>query len=85
METVIRLKASELNLSFINKLKAFITKDTELEIKVPSSATRHLSSEAQEVCNRRIETAIDDVEKGKDLVRFTSDEFDIYMTNLLKK
>jgi len=81
METIIHLKASELNINFFKRLKTFLTKEVDMEIKIKAFSP----AETQEECNKRIEKTIEDVECGRNLIRFTAKEFDSYMTNLLKQ
>ncbi|MBU0764792.1 MAG: hypothetical protein KJ607_08155 [Bacteroidetes bacterium] len=85
METIIRLKTSELNMNLIKWLKLYLTGDTEIELKIPAIIHKDsVKKETQQECNARIEKAIEDIENGKNLVLFSAEQFDIYMSRMLK-
>ena len=83
METVFRLKASELNTNWLKFIKLLFGKEREIEISVFSSAASCLNeSETKEEFFTRLEKAKENVEKGK-VVRFTPDEFEKLSQKLL--
>ncbi len=85
METILRLKVSELDLNILNSIKSLFKKNEEIEIKVSSKPLRVLKKETQEECNARIDKAIEYVENGGELIHFTGEQFLEYAKKLEKK
>jgi len=87
METVFRLKASELDLSFIKMLKRLLGKNNNIEvlINVDKKISKALRPETKEETKARIDKAIEYVESGGKLINFTGEEFEELTKNLLKK
>ena len=85
METVFRIKATDLNLNFLNALKSLFKKDEEIEITVSSATDFGLNkTETKEEYIARIKRAIKSVEKGN-VVSFTEEKFDRLNENLTGK
>jgi len=76
METVLRIKVSDLDVDFIKVIKSLFKKDREIEITVSSATDFGLNkTETKEEYIARIKRAIKNVEKGN-VVSFTEEEFD---------
>jgi len=78
METIIKVRPSELNVSFLEKLQQFLKGNDNYEITIqvaerPSAA--FLRSETQEQYKARLDKSIYNIERGEDLVTFSFDEF----------
>lgn len=85
MQTTYRLQVSELGASFIDAVKALFKKDEIIEVDVHSVTDFNLyKKETKKECRMRINKAIEDVEKGRNLVTFTEKEFDELTDNLLQ-
>jgi hypothetical protein len=78
METLIRLKASELDFGFFKQLKSLIKKDDSIEIMITTASTESeiLKPESDAEMRNRIDRAIEEVESGADLITFSKKEFD---------
>jgi len=76
METVLRIKVSDLDIDFIKAIKSLFKKEREIEITVSSATDFGLNkTETKEEYIARIKRAIKNVEKGN-VVSFTEEEFD---------
>jgi hypothetical protein len=76
METTFRLKASELNSSFINTLKRLFNKGTiELTVTnvIEEDETSFLLKNTKN--RKHLLKAIDDIKNNRNLVRFSAEEF----------
>ena len=78
METIIKVRPSELNAGFLEKLQQFLKGHDNYEITIqvaekPSAS--FLRSETQGQYKARIDKAIDNIEKGESVVSFSFDEF----------
>ena len=85
METIFRLKASELNSNFVTMLKT-IFKKREIEIIVseaPSDETEFLLKDPKN--RKHLLEAIEEAKQNKNLVRFNGEEFEKYNKQLLDK
>jgi|AntAceMinimDraft_17_1070374.scaffolds.fasta_scaffold41740_3 antitoxin YefM len=85
METIFRLKASELNSNFVTTLKALFRK-REIEIivsEVPSDETEFLLKDPKS--REYLLEAIEEVKQNKNLVSFNGEEFEKYNQQLLNK
>lgn len=83
METVFKLRATELQNSFIATLKALF-KNNEIEItvtQVQDETEYLLSSPANK---KALLDAIKEVKKDKNLIRFSAKEFETYSKKLIK-
>jgi hypothetical protein len=75
METVFRIKTSELDSEFIKAVRALFSGEREIEITVsPTSGSTLMAEESREEYFSRLEKAAKEVGKGK-VVRFSSEEF----------
>ena len=70
MQALIRIKASELDLAFVEKIKTLFH-DEILEIGIDTERPAGISSDIT-----RLNQAIEHVERGQNLVSFTGDEFE---------
>jgi len=85
METVLKIKVSDLDVDFIKVIKSLFKKDREIEITVSSATDFDLNkTESKEEYIARIKRAIKSVEKGN-VVSFTEDKFDKLNENLIGK
>ncbi|MCX6236214.1 MAG: hypothetical protein NTY07_01440 [Bacteroidia bacterium] len=83
METVIRIKPSELTPDFIHKLKALLKNDTAVEISISSVSDFGLTTkEGQKEYEDRLNRAIKNLEENKDTVSFSEDEFESLINDL---
>jgi len=86
METVFRLKATELNLDFLNAIKSLFKKEEEIEVLISSKlGFSVLKTETQVECNARIEKAFNNLKRKRNIVSFTGEEFNALTQKLLKK
>lgn len=75
METVFRMRTSELNVEFLKAVKSLFDGDRELEISIQAttdSTTKVEETKAQYIS--RLEKSAEEVEQGK-VVRFSGEEF----------
>lgn len=81
METVFKLKATELDKSFIDSVKNLF-KDSEIEISIRLALdeTEYLMSSSEN--KKYLLKAIKDLKTNKNLVRFSGDEFEEYTEKL---
>lgn len=81
METVFKLKATELDKSFIDSVKNLF-KDSEIEISIRPALdeTEYLMSSSEN--KKYLLKAIKDLKTNKNLVRFSGDEFEEYTEKL---
>ena len=85
METVLKIKVSDLDIDFIKVIKSLIKKEREIEITVTSATDFGLNkTETKEEYIARIKRAIKSVEKGN-VVSFTEEKFDKLNENLIGK
>lgn len=82
METVFKLKAKELNMSFIESIKhLFEGKEIEITVKPAQNETEYLLSSPAN--KKRLIEAIDEVKNNKNLIRFSGKEFEELTQKLL--
>ena len=75
METILKIKVSDLDLDFIKAIKAQFKKEREIEITVSSATDFNLNkTETKDEYIARTKKAIKNVEKGN-VVAFTEKEF----------
>ena len=85
METVFRLKVSELNIDFINAVKSLFKKNREIEISIYPSTDLDLNKpETREEYFTRLNKAMKNVEKGN-IIKFTGKEFETFTNNLINE
>ena len=70
MQALIRIKASELDLAFIEKIKALFRNEV-LEIGINTERSAKLSDDVT-----KLNKAIENVEHDQNLVAFTGDKFE---------
>ena len=85
MDTVYRLKASELGMDFIRSVQSLFKKADEIEIIVHKSIPDVRKKETREEYWSRIDQAIEDVKNNRNLIRFSGDEFLADSGKLLEK
>jgi len=85
METVYRIKASELNKSFLDSIKTLFKKK-EIEISITDMVNDETNFLLKNPSNKaHLLEAIEELYHGKNLVRFSGEEFEKYTQELLKK
>jgi hypothetical protein len=82
METVIRLRPSELNLNFLKALQLLLADQDEVEITVRTEAPAFPPLETEEEFWTRLEAARRNVEAGENVVAFTAEEFEAFTKNV---
>ena len=86
METIFRLKVSELNTDFIKFVKSLFKKDREIEITVHPSTDFGLNQpETKEEYMKRLNMAIKNVEKGRNTTSFTMKELENFAKDRIEK
>jgi hypothetical protein len=89
METIIKLKSTDLNARLLNKIKKYAGNEKGLEIQIsikrPDRKSSLLISETQLQTRQRIDRAIEQIEKGRNLVKFSGEEFETLTDLLLKR
>ncbi len=84
METIFKLKATELDRSFIESVKnLFKDREIEISIKPTQDETEYLLSSPAN--KKYLLEAIKEVKKNKNLVSFTGKEFEELTEKLLSK
>lgn len=84
METVIRIRSNELTPDLFNKIKALFNKEEELEISIsPVSDFGLNKKEGREEYVKRVNKAIKNLEKRKDVVSLSDNDFEDLTTDLL--
>lgn len=82
MEAIIKLKASELKPDLIGAIqKIFAGQSVEIEIRVRDTSSLFVK-ESPEEYRRRIDGAIENSEKGENMVHFTGEEFEELMAKM---
>jgi Holliday junction resolvase len=88
MQTIITVNPKELDVRLLNKIKLFARhekgSEIQISIKKPTRLPRFLKTETKTQTRKRIDKAIEDLEKGRNIVKFSGAEFDT-LTNLLSK
>ncbi len=86
METIFRLKATDLNLDFLKAIKSLFKNDNEIEVQITSHSDFGIyKSETQTECNERIEQSYANLKKKRNIVSFTGEEFEALTKKLIKK
>lgn len=80
MDTTFKIKASELDMNFLEAIKKLF-KDSVINITISSSS----DDEAESIYSDDLLKAIDNIEKNKNLVSFSIEEFEDYSNKLIKK
>ena len=79
METIIRLKPSELNIVLIEKIKALLADKDDVEITLSFSESTYNTlhkTQLEQSYKEKINRSIQNVEQGKNIISFTGDEFE---------
>ena len=83
METIIRIKPSELTPDFIDKIKTFFKNDEAIEISISSVSDFGLTKkEAKLEYEDRVNKAIKNLDTDKDTISFSEDEFESMVNDL---
>ena len=83
METVIRLKPSELTPDFIDKVRSLFKNDEAIEISISSVSDFGLTKkEGKKGYEDRVNRAIKNIEENKDTISFSEDEFESLVKDL---
>ncbi|MCY7351930.1 MAG: hypothetical protein LH606_14895 [Cytophagaceae bacterium] len=85
METIIRMRPSELNLDFLKALQLMLVGQDEVEIIVRTESLGFPPSETKEGYWNRLEKARQRIEAGENLISFTPEEFEEMAQKLLKR
>lgn len=84
METIFKLKAAELDRSFIESVKnLFKGKEIEISIRSTQDETEYLLNTPAN--KKHLLEAINEVKKNKNLIRFTGKEFEEITEKLLSE
>ena len=84
METIIRLKTTELNLDFLNKIKELFKNEEALEISIsPVSDFGLTKKESNKAYKDRINRAIENLDAKKNVITFSDNEFESLTSDLL--
>ncbi len=84
METIIRIKPSELTLDFLNNIKALFKDEEALEIAIsPVSDFGLTKKEGRKVYINRINKAIANLESKRNTISFSDTEFETLSNDLL--
>jgi len=83
METIIKIKPSELTLDFLDKIKTLFKNEEAIEISISSVSDFGLTNkESQKGYEERVRKAIKNLETRKDTVSFSEDEFESLINDL---
>jgi len=84
METIIRIKTSDLTSDFLNKIKTLFKNEEALEIAItPVSDFGLTKKETHEEYKKRVNEAIGNLESKKDTIGFSASEFESLTIDLL--
>lgn len=83
METIFRIKPSELTLDFLDKVKTLFSGEDSIEISISSVSDFGLTKkEGKKEYEDRVTKAIKNLERKKDTVSFSEDEFESFINDL---
>lgn len=87
METIIRLKASEINLSFFNKLKNMLDLNDEIKILINTRKKSNEIFEDESIAEmrERIDRSIEEAENESNLISFTEEEFEEFTNSKIEQ
>ncbi len=90
METVIRLKPSELNIGMLEFVKMLVEKKGYNEISISmtdNKPAKRLRKESPEQVRQKIEQALLDINTGNisNAITFSAEEFDQFSQSLIRK
>ncbi|MGV8133618.1 MAG: hypothetical protein AB2L20_00260 [Mangrovibacterium sp.] len=84
METIIRIKSSELTIDFLDRIKELFKNENTLEISISPVPDFGLTKkESHKAYMDRINKAIDNLESRRDTIAFSEDEFKSFSDDLL--
>jgi hypothetical protein len=84
METIIKIKTSDLTPDFLNNIKTLFKNEEALEISItPVSDFGLTKKETREDYKKRVNDAIGNLEGKKDTIGFSSGEFESLTIDLL--
>ena len=84
METIFKLKAKELDISFIDSVKnLFKDREIEISIKPTQDETEYLLNTPTN--KKRLLEAIKEVKQNKNLIRFSGEEFEELTEKMLNE
>ncbi len=76
VQAIFNISSSDFDQSLFDKIKSFVEgKDSEIQVRIKRK-------ESREEMRRRIEEAMDETERGENLISFTSDEYQALVTKL---
>lgn len=85
METIIRIKPSELTIDILNNIKALFKNEGEIEISIsPVSDFGLQKKESQKMYINRLNKAIENLESNKNTISLSEDEFEALSNDLMK-
>jgi hypothetical protein len=83
METIFRIKPSELTLDFLDKVKTLFSGEDSIEISISSVSDFGLTKkEDRKGYEDRVTRAIKNLEGDKDTISFSEDEFESLINDL---
>ena len=83
MDTIFRIKPSELTLNFLDKLKTLYRNEEVIEISISSVSDFGLTKkEGRKGYEDRVTKAIKNLEGNKDIVSLSEDEFESLINDL---
>jgi len=83
METIFRIKTSELTPDFIDKIKTFFKNDEAIEISISSVSDFGLTKKKAKLeCKDRVNKAIKNLGANRDTISFSEDEFESLVNDL---
>ncbi len=76
VQATFNISSSDFDQSLFDKIKSFIEgNDSEIQVRIKRK-------ESREEMRRRIEHAMDETERGENLISFTGDEYEALVKNL---
>ncbi len=87
METVLRLKSSELDSNFFKRLMLLLGNeaDAEITISYKNPHPRVLQKETRKEYSENLNQAIENIERNRNIVALSGDEFRLLTKKVLKK
>ncbi len=87
METVLHLKTSELDSNFFKRLMLLLgnDRDAEITISYKSAHPRVLQKETRKEYSENLNQAIENIERKRNVVTLSGNEFRLLTKTLLKK
>jgi len=86
MDTIFRIKSSDLNLDFLNAIKSLFKNDEEIQLQISSQSDFSvIKHETQAEANLRIEKSFNNLKKKRNIVSLTGDEFLLLSQKFMNK